>query len=85
MIGIWPTAPGGDQENGGEERMTQLYQPSPALAGIVGDTPLSWVKIIELVGDHIRENNLEAEPLYIHTDAALPRPGGSGHGGLRRS
>ncbi len=51
--------------------MTELYQPSPALAAIVGDTPLSWVKIIELVGDHIKENNLEAEPLYIHTDAAL--------------
>ena len=51
--------------------MTELYQPSPALAGIVGDTPLSWVKIVERVGDHIRENNLEAEPLYIYTDAAL--------------
>ena len=51
--------------------MTELYQPSPALAVIVGDTPLSWVKIIELVGDHIRENDLETEPPYIHTDAAL--------------
>ena len=51
--------------------MTELYRPSPALAVIVGDTPLSWVKIIERVGDHIRENDLEAEPLCIHTDAAL--------------
>ena len=51
--------------------MTELYHPSPALAGIVGDTPLSWVRIIERVGDHIRENDLEAEPLYIRTDAAL--------------
>ena len=50
---------------------SELHQPSPALAVIVGDTPLSWVKIIELVGDHIKENNLEAEPPYINVDATL--------------
>ena len=50
---------------------SELHQPSPALAGIVGDTPLSWVKIVELVGDHIKENNLEAEPPYINVDATL--------------
>ena len=50
---------------------SELHQPSPALAVIVGDTPLSWVKIIELVGDYIIENGLEGQPPYINTDAAL--------------
>ena len=50
---------------------SELHQPSPALAEIVGDTPLSWVKIIELIGDYIIENGLEGQPPYINTDAAL--------------
>ncbi len=50
---------------------SELYQPSPELSVIVGDVPLSWVKIIELVGDYIIENGLEGEAPYIHTDAAL--------------
>ncbi len=50
---------------------SELHQPSPALAVIVGDAPLSWVKIVELVGEHIKVNNLEAEPPYINVDAAL--------------
>ena len=51
--------------------MTELHQPSPALAVIVGNTPLSWVKIVELVGEHIIENKLDVEPPYIAVDAAL--------------
>ena len=50
---------------------SELHQPSPALAVIVGDTPLSWVKIMELIADHITENKLDAEPPCINVDAAL--------------
>ena len=49
---------------------SELHQPSPALAVIVGDTPLSWVKIMELVCEYIWENDLESS-LNIRTDDAL--------------
>ena len=50
--------------------MIELHQPSSELAVIVGDTPLSWVKIMELVCNHIWENDLESS-LNIRTDDAL--------------
>ena len=49
---------------------SELLQPSPELSVIVGDVPLSWVKICELVVNHIQENNLATHP-YITTDATL--------------
>ena len=49
---------------------SQLLKPSPELAVITGDTPLSWVKICELVVGYIQENELETHP-YIATDATL--------------
>lgn len=49
---------------------SELYQPSPDLAVIVGNVPLSWVKIVELVGDHIKENDLDRLPNVV-TDTAL--------------
>ena len=49
---------------------SELYQPSPELAVIVGDMPLSWVKIMEIVCDHIKENDLDRLPNVV-TDAAL--------------
>ena len=52
--------------------MTELYQPSPELARIVGNAPLSWVKIMELIVDHIREHGLKGvmSP-YIEVDEPL--------------
>ncbi len=49
---------------------SELFQPSPKLAVIVGNVPLSWVKIVELVGDHIKENDLDRLPNVV-TDTAL--------------
>ena len=51
---------------------SELYQPSPALAVIVGDTPLSWVKIMELIIDYIREHDLKGVMApYIEVDELL--------------
>ena len=50
---------------------SEIHKPSPELARIVGSTPLSWVKIMELVRDYIVEHGLEGPPPYIETDDAL--------------
>ena len=49
---------------------SELFQPSPELAVIVGYIPLSWVKIVELVGEYIKENDLDRLPNVV-TDSAL--------------
>ena len=59
---------------------SELYQPSPELARVVGDTPLSWVKIMEVVVDHIREHDLKGIMApYIEVDELLKAIVGDRH------